>query len=279
MTAPTTLGNISNANFPMDPEGRTYHLALKKGELANYIVTVGDFDRARLIVKKMETIRLEYLSGRGFLTFTGTYKGLELSVVAIGMGIPMMDFFVREARAVVEGDMYIIRLGSCGTPRKDIEIRTVVVANQSFAIVENPDAFRDPSKQMKPYSITQFPARPEFTLHQLFMKKLKDQNTFPVIEAEDITAPTFYAAQGRIDAQFKDLNEHLIEMVSSEHPNTGSLQMETFCLFDLAEKNKMAQTASKIHAAGCAIVLANRPLNQFLSHEEKHKVEIGAGVA
>lgn len=56
---------------------------------------------------------LELHSERGFLTLTGTYKSVPVSVVAIGMGAPNMDFFVREGREVLdeagEGEMIVIR--------------------------------------------------------------------------------------------------------------------------------------------------------------------------
>lgn len=52
------------------------------------------------------------LSERGFLTITGTYNGVPISVVAIGMGAPNMDFFIRECREILEGEMIIIRYNS-----------------------------------------------------------------------------------------------------------------------------------------------------------------------
>jgi uridine phosphorylase len=37
-------------------------------------------------------------SGRGFTVYTGKMNGVPVSVVAIGMGMAMMDFLVRELR-------------------------------------------------------------------------------------------------------------------------------------------------------------------------------------
>jgi uridine phosphorylase len=34
----------------------------------------------------------------------------------------MMDFFVREGRAIVQGDMIIIRYGTCGVLVENIEV-------------------------------------------------------------------------------------------------------------------------------------------------------------
>lgn len=46
---------------------------------------------------------------RGFHTITGRYKGVPVSIVSIGMGYPSMDFFVREVRECVRGDMVVVR--------------------------------------------------------------------------------------------------------------------------------------------------------------------------
>lgn len=91
-------------------------------------VTVGDPKRARTIAAHFDKSPkpFELLSERGFLTITGTllsrciqpcrlilvvgrYNGVPISVIAIGMGGPNMDFFVREARECLVGEMVIVR--------------------------------------------------------------------------------------------------------------------------------------------------------------------------
>ena len=52
-------------------------------------------------------------SERAFLTITGHYKGIPVSVVSIGMGNPNMDFVVREVRECVHGDMLMVRCVAC----------------------------------------------------------------------------------------------------------------------------------------------------------------------
>ena len=48
-------------------------------------------------------------SERGFTTITGRYKGIPISIVSIGMGSPNADFFVREVRECLSGDMVVVR--------------------------------------------------------------------------------------------------------------------------------------------------------------------------
>ena len=48
-------------------------------------------------------------SERGFTTITGRFKGVPLSILSVGMGSPNVDFFIREVRECLSGDMVVIR--------------------------------------------------------------------------------------------------------------------------------------------------------------------------
>jgi uridine phosphorylase len=74
-------------------------------------VTVGAPSRAESIASHFDPSPPVFVlrSERGFLTITGRYKHVPMSVVSIGMGGPNMDFFVREVRESVRGDMVVVR--------------------------------------------------------------------------------------------------------------------------------------------------------------------------
>lgn len=276
-----SIGDPKGTNFPKDGEGRVYHLGLKAGELANRILLVGDPDRAKLIRDSFDSPNdcFSYASNRGFTTYTGTKNGVPVSIMAIGMGLPMMDFAIREIRAITEGPLYIIRLGSCGTPRVDIPISTVVVAKSSFGIITDYDAYHTASDSC--FKITK-KLLPNDSLHELLVKSLATnaQGTFPVVEATDATADSFYGSQGRLDPEFHDQNVKLIDTFLEVHPDTGSLQMETFHLFHLAKLNAYAHDDQEmIKVAACAIVLAQRKSDDFLSNDRKHEIEKISGNA
>jgi hypothetical protein len=68
--------DITDANFPVDGEGRTYHLGTRKGEVCNRILSVGSEKRALMLAEYLsppapgrDLFVLE--SSRGFLTITG----------------------------------------------------------------------------------------------------------------------------------------------------------------------------------------------------------------
>jgi len=257
----------------MDEEGRVYHLALKKGELANRILCVGDPQRALLLSSLLETVNLTKESNRGFTVYTGTYGGVPLSIVSIGMGLAMVDFFIREGRQILDGPMYVIRLGTCGTTSRDIKSGSMVVANEAICIQADYEA------QLKgvdlPFRFTKpITGDPNICSQLTAALKASLPEKFPTYVALDITADTFYAAQGRRDPNFRDKNERLMDYISENYPNAGSFQMETYGLFHLA-----ALCTKPVYTGACAIVLAQRQNNQFLDFETKHFLEKAGGKA
>ena len=271
-------GDPIGTNFPKDAEGRVFHLGLKKGDVANNILIVGDPERAKLIVKLLdspETV-FAYASNRGFTTYTGTKSGKPITIISTGMGLPMTDFTIREVRAITEGPLSIIRLGSCGTPREDIAVGTLVVANEAFCISTRYDAYhqKERSSSSLDYFDLSTPIKPDPSLHRALVTALQKNGTFPVVEATNVSTDSFYGSQGRIDPEFDDRNENLIDSMMSLHPNTGAIEMETHHLFHLAKLSK-----GSIRAAGCAIVLAQRKANIYLTNAEKHALEVKAGEA
>ena len=80
-------------------------------------LTVGSPSRAETISLLLDESALvknsrclfKLSSERGFLTITGHFNGTPVSIISIGMGYPNMDFFVREVRECVDGEMVIVR--------------------------------------------------------------------------------------------------------------------------------------------------------------------------
>jgi uridine phosphorylase len=70
------------------------------------------------------------------------------------MGVAMVDFTLRECAEVIDGQIVIIRIGTCGTPKSEIKCGDLVVQEKSIMINRNPDGFRKDSKEEK-YRISQ----------------------------------------------------------------------------------------------------------------------------
>lgn len=83
----TEHANMANANFPMDAEGRTYHVGCRRGEIANRLLLVGSTGRAQAIASCFDEGKAHFVhvSDRGFHTHTGRVNGVPVTVMAIGM--------------------------------------------------------------------------------------------------------------------------------------------------------------------------------------------------
>ena len=68
-----------------------------------------------------------YTRIRNILGYTGTYKGVRLSVQGTGMGIPSISIYATELMRDY-GVKKLIRVGTCGAMRRDIKLRDVIMA-------------------------------------------------------------------------------------------------------------------------------------------------------
>ncbi|KIM86516.1 hypothetical protein PILCRDRAFT_96037 [Piloderma croceum F 1598] len=219
---------VLDANFPRTADHRVYHLGLRAGEIANRIVTVGSESRARTIAsfldKTPEPFKLS--SERGFITITGRYSGVPVSIVSVGMGSPNVDFFIREARECLSGDMVVIRLGSCGC-LTDLPVGSIVIPKASVAVNRNYDFdFVTGKSQEYPYRISK-PVSANFDLH------LAVNIAISFLRQHVDTYTSFYSSQGR-QTSFPDHNADLIEHLQSSINDLATLEMETFHIFHLA---------------------------------------------
>ncbi|RIA90257.1 nucleoside phosphorylase domain-containing protein [Glomus cerebriforme] len=278
---------IENANSPVTGEGRVYHVGVKRGEVANRIITVGDPKRAEEFAKWLDkdTPIFRIKSHRGFLTLTGKYKGVPVSIAGIGMGMSMMDFFVREIRKVVDGQLSIIRFGSCGTIG-EAKVGDMIVQNSAFAVTRNYNysCFFDenvtPSSEEKPYNFTRIFFADIDLCKKIESQLVKSFGKEHVFTGLNATCDSFYSSQGRKEDNFRDYNSDLIPnthtgTISKTYPGTISIEMETFMLFHLAKSSK----DHSIKAASAAMVFADRITNEFISPEKIEELQKVGGKA
>ncbi|KAG2764111.1 hypothetical protein PC129_g4374 [Phytophthora cactorum] len=265
--------------MPTQSDGTVLHLGVKAGQVANRVVSVGSLGRAKLLAQLLDDGQFETIeSARGFTTFTGEMKGVQVSIVATGMGVPNMDFVVRETRAIVEGPMIIIRFGTCGAVRKEIAPGSVVVSgNGSVMITRNPDAFFPDATGEEYYRVSRvMPSSPALSkaLVAAMNDKLGALRAEPIIAASidrdalsvfdglNATACSFYSSQGRLDPAFDDRNEQLVENLTKTHQDLYTVEMETFHLLDLAQRSR-----GSIQATAAVLVVANRISGQVVASD------------
>ncbi len=105
----------------------TKHMNAAPGDFAGTVLMPGDPLRAQYIAET-------YLDGvrrvtdvRNMWGFTGEYKGMPVSVMAHGMGIPSVSIYCTELIKEYAVKR-VIRVGSCGTTHPDVKLRDVIIA-------------------------------------------------------------------------------------------------------------------------------------------------------
>jgi purine-nucleoside phosphorylase len=103
------------------------HIEAKKGEIAENVLLPGDPMRAKWIAENFLESAEQYNDVRGMLGYTGTFKGIPVSVQGTGMGIPSALIYCHELINDY-GAKNLIRVGSAGSYQKDIKLRDIVIA-------------------------------------------------------------------------------------------------------------------------------------------------------
>lgn len=105
----------------------TSHInAAKTGDIAETILMPGDPLRAKFIAETFLDNPVCFNEVRGMLGYTGTYKGVPISVMGSGMGMPSMGIYSYEL--ITEfGVKNLIRIGSAGSFREDVGLMDIVV--------------------------------------------------------------------------------------------------------------------------------------------------------
>ena len=104
----------------------TPHNAAKTGDFAKTVLMPGDPKRAAYIAEHFIENAREVNSVRGVSGFTGTYKGVPVSVMASGMGIPSIGIYSYELYEAY-GVENIIRIGSIGAMQPQIKVRDIII--------------------------------------------------------------------------------------------------------------------------------------------------------
>ena len=98
-----------------------------KGDIAKTVLMSGDPLRARYIAENFLDSPVLYNETRNMYGYTGTYKGVPVSVQGSGMGMPSMGIYSWELFTYYDVEN-IIRIGTAGSFSSDINIGDIVVS-------------------------------------------------------------------------------------------------------------------------------------------------------
>lgn len=104
----------------------TPHNNAKNGDIAKTVLMPGDPLRAKFIAENYLDSPVCYNEVRGMLGFTGTYKGVRVSVQGSGMGMPSIGIYSWELFNEY-GVENIIRVGTAGAIADNVNLRDVII--------------------------------------------------------------------------------------------------------------------------------------------------------
>lgn len=105
----------------------TKHMNAAPGDFAETVLMPGDPLRAQYIADTYLDDARRVSDVRNMWGYTGEYKGMAISVMAHGMGIPSVSIYCTELLTDY-GVRRVIRVGSCGTTHPDVRLRDVLIA-------------------------------------------------------------------------------------------------------------------------------------------------------
>jgi len=212
------LTDISAADAPLTG-GRQYHIALERGELAEYVLLVGDPGRVAKVAERFDAIELER-TNREFASATGTFREMRVSVISTGIGTDNVEIVLAEVMEITDQPT-LIRIGSSGALLPEIEMGDLVVSIGAVRLENTTDFYVHPG----------YPAiahRDVVWALEAACRKLGVRHHVGMTA----TASGFYAPQGRamrtLPVRYPDLAEEL------RRQRVANLEMESSVLFVLA---------------------------------------------
>lgn len=162
----------------------TPHINAEMGDFADTVLMPGDPLRAKYIADTyLENVR-QVNDVRNMFGYTGTYQGREISVMGHGMGIPSVSIYAKEL-ITDYGVKSLIRVGSCGAVRDDVNVRDVVIGM---------GASTDSKVNRMRFNDHDFAAIADFELTQHAVAAAKAKNV-PVKVGNMFSADLFYNPQ------------------------------------------------------------------------------------
>jgi uridine phosphorylase len=110
---------------------KMHHLQIEPGQIGEFVIIPGDPGRCHLIAEHFENPQL-IAQSREYITYTGKYKGLTVSVTSTGMGCPSAAIALEEL--IMSGAKYLVRLGTTGALQKNIRLGDIIIPTSAVRL-------------------------------------------------------------------------------------------------------------------------------------------------
>lgn len=267
------VGSCTGGNtVPLDPEGRPYHFGCSKDEVSNQFLICSSYEVAKHVstLFDKEPKVFERHSNRGYSTYTGFYKGKKISVVGFGIGFAMIDFLLREVRAITKGPIQFIQLGSA--PSSNVTVGECV--NVSECVAYEIDFNNFSSNNACPYRFFKKPIPADPKVLKALEEGLKTAGikytngrvaSNPSFNA-GVCAPSFKSGGC---GQFNFKTEGLESIVEKELGKISSYEMDTYQLYYTSLRE-----ANKLISSGCVTIVNSDFKGKVINEDELSKKEL-----
>lgn len=214
-----------------------YHLKIREGDVAPYVLLPGDPGRVETIAKLWDSGH-HVATNREYVTYTGTFQGAPISCVSTGIGAPSASIAMEELARC--GATTFVRVGTCGTVQD--------VPNGTIAIFDS--AMRLDGASVA-YAPIEFPA---VASHEVVAACIAAAEELSIANVVGTTrsADTFYASHPRPGSSYSGFwqsswREHFSDL---RQLNIVAAEMEASIIFVLAR-------VWGLRAGGLAVILDN----------------------
>jgi uridine phosphorylase len=197
---------------------KEHHIDLVLGDVVETVFLPGDVHRAEFIASLFDEA-VFVAHKRQYVTYTGTYQGVRMSVTSTGIGCPALSIAVEELIHV--GAKNFIRIGTCGALQKYINLGDIIIAT---AGVRGDGTSRE-------YFPLEYPAVADFHVLESLIEAADAHQANPhigIVRGHD----AFYAESVLANKDWLALDKPWIES------NVLSVENETPTLFTLSTVRK-----------------------------------------
>lgn len=182
----------------------SFHLEANKGDISDKVLLPGDPLRAKYIAENFFDDPVCYNNVRGMHGYTGTYKGVKISVQGTGMGVPSTSIYVTELIKDYDAKK-LIRIGTSGSIQEDINIRDLIVPMSASS---------NSNMNNKIFGFDNYAPTPSFNLFKNALKA-SEELELPFKSGNILTSDNFYSYNKEFPQPWKDFNVLAVEMESS----------------------------------------------------------------
>ncbi|RLG83018.1 MAG: uridine phosphorylase [Thermoprotei archaeon] len=234
---------LKSAAIPETKEGKQYHIDVKPGDVAPYVLLPGDPGRVPKISKYWDEFRVVAVH-REYVTHTGKYKGVPISATSTGIGGPAAAIAIEELLRV--GAHTFIRVGTTGALQEYIKLGDLIISTAAVRFDGTSRIYVDL-------------AYPAVAHYEVVLALIEAAEQLGVRYHVGITASSdsFYIGQGR--PGFKNYLPERYKRIVDElrRINVLNFEMEAATLFTLAN-------IYGVRAGAVCAAIANRITDEFI---------------